>query len=514
MPQVVAIKFYEEMMPRRYHTGEVKDLKLQDFVVAYRDGGEDVGFVAAVEWVSSEQLRLRKDMLGDIARRATETEKEAYFVRKSQERKALTLCKTKAEAQKLPMKVSMVRIDPRTGKYIFHFTSEQRVDFRNLVKELSEELHGRIELWQIGVRDEAKAIDGFGVCGQQTCCSSWLPDFRPINIRMAKTQDINLPPAKLSGQCGRLLCCLSYEVDQYKEMSKGLLPKGATIKVEGRDGVIYDRNILRQTYEVHFQDGGNASVTAGDLTEVRVPEQMKRMAEVFDRTRKPEKEEAGLEETALDDPKGDSSSEDSEPVQRPGKKQNVWNNSASDAPEAELPKPERKKQEPRRREDHRAAAPQKPRPPKVEVSRNDEADEDSEDVAAGGEEGQTEEGQAGERTGRKRTRTRSRRRGRNRTGEPVAGAEASGEASGESAEPAQPRERREARVRPPKPPRAPKPETAGNTGESAEAAGAEGGEGEEKKVGRNRGRRRGGRRRGGKGTPAAEGQGGSQPPTE
>ncbi|MGF1571620.1 MAG: stage 0 sporulation family protein [Sumerlaeia bacterium] len=475
MPQVVAIKFYEEMIPRRYETGGVSDLRVQDFVVAYREGGEDVGFVAAVEWVSSEQLRLRKDMLGQIARRASEKEKEAYFMRKAQERKALTLCKTKAEALKLPMKVSTVRIDPRSGKYIFHFTSEQRVDFRNLVKELSEELHGRIELWQIGVRDEAKAIDGFGVCGQQTCCSSWLPEFRPINIRMAKTQDINLPPAKLSGQCGRLLCCLSYEVDQYKEMSKGLLPKGATIKVEGRDGIIIDRNILRQTYVVHFQDGGNANVTAGDLSEVRVPEQMKRMAEVFDRTRKPEKEEVVQDETALDD-SGDSSAmiETSNEQEKVAEKKR-WEGRGRIRPGGG-------------RGEERQAFKKTPEPTV-----------NTPQTSGGGVDGeQPEEGE--EKQGRKRVRNRSRRRGRNRSAaegttpqdagtSPTASVGTEGEGQ---------KQTRPAKPRPPKI-RPAKNQDAGAPADSSPNPTQDGASDQgEKKPGRNR--RRGGRRRPSKGT--------------
>lgn len=473
MPQVVAIKFYEEMIPKRYHTGEITDLKVQDFVVAYREGGEDVGFVAAVEWASSQQIELRKDMLGSIARRASDKEKEAYFMRKVQERKALTLCKTKAEALKLPMKVSTVRIDPRTGKYIFNFTSEHRVDFRNLVKELSEELHGRIELWQIGVRDEAKTIDGFGVCGQQTCCSSWLPDFRPINIRMAKTQDINLPPAKLSGQCGRLLCCLSYEVDQYKEMSKGLLPKGATIKVEGRDGIIIDRNVLLQTYVVHFQDGGNTTVTAGDLTEVRVPEQMKRMAEVFDRTRKPEKEEAEQEETALDDARNDSTIEDSDPNPIPVRKSQ-----------------ERADREQRREGRVRPAGRSENARPQAKSDTAEQSESGAaEELEAG--EGQAAEGE--EKQGRKRTRNRTRRRNRNRGG--AEGAEGSAGAEAAAAGGDQPQEKRPAKPRPPKvrPPKREQPAGEGEPG--AQASGGDSTEGGEKKS-RSRSRRRGPRRRG------------------
>jgi len=324
MPQLISLKFSEKEMPKRYSVGSVADVKLEDFVVAPRDSSEDIGFVSAIEYVSREQLKLRPDPYAAIIRKASENEVDAFFLRKAAEEKALVLCKEKALEHNLPMKVSMARIDPRSGKHIFHFTSDKRVDFRALVKELSSILRSRIELWQIGVRDEAKAMDGFGVCGLQTCCSSWLPDFRPINIKMAKDQDINLPPSKLSGQCGRLLCCLSYEVDQYREMSDALLPKGATIKLDERDGIIVDRNIINQTYVIYFKDGGTKAVKLEDLQEVRVPDQMKKMADVFRSVeKKPEKQPEFAEApvTSFEDDKKEErrAKQDQKKTERPQK---------------------------------------------------------------------------------------------------------------------------------------------------------------------------------------------------
>ncbi len=281
MPQVISLKFAQEEMPRTYDPNGIEGLALQDFVVAEIEDSQDVGFIAGVEWVSTEQLRLRRGPMKRILRLATDREKEAFFTRKAVERRSLVLCKEKAEEMRLPIKVTTARIDPRDGRIVFRFTSDQRVDFRALVRELSALLKARIELWQIGVRDEAKIVDGFGICGLRTCCSSWLPDFRPITIKMAKDQDINLPPNKLSGQCGRLLCCLSYEVDQYRDMVKALLPKGSTIEVEGREGVIIDRNIIRQSYTVQFPDGGTTIVPAHEDLRARVPEQLKKMSGMF-----------------------------------------------------------------------------------------------------------------------------------------------------------------------------------------------------------------------------------------
>lgn len=283
MPQLLSLKFSQEEMPHLYDPGEVEELRVQDFVVAEREDGEDVGFIAGVEWVSREQLKLRPKAYKRVLRRATDDEKEQYFLRRLLEKKAVAVAKEKAAELRLPMKITTVRYDARDGRLVFLFVSEERVDFRALVRELSLILKTRIELWQIGVRQEAKVVDGFGVCGLKTCCSTWLPEFRPITIKMAKDQDINLPPTKLAGQCGRLLCCLSYEVDQYKEMARQLMPKGATLEVNGQRGVIIDRNIIRQSYTVQFGDGSTSSVPADQAGDAQVPEQMKRMAGVVAR---------------------------------------------------------------------------------------------------------------------------------------------------------------------------------------------------------------------------------------
>lgn len=281
MPQLINLKFAPEEMPRLYDPNGVEGLAPEDFVFAERDKGRDVGFVAGIEWLSSEQLKLRLQAAPRprILRRATDAEKDAFFTRKAMERRALVLCKEVAVQLKLPIKISAARIDPNDGRVVFHFTSDQRIDFRALVSEMSARLKSRIELWQVGVRDEAKKVDGFGVCGLRTCCSAWLPEFRPISLRHARDQEINLPPGKLSGLCGRLLCCLSYEVDQYREMGRKLLPKGATVEVQGRKGVIIDRNILLGKYTLKMEDGPYQVVVADEMGNVRIPDQMKRMAD-------------------------------------------------------------------------------------------------------------------------------------------------------------------------------------------------------------------------------------------
>lgn len=284
-------------MPVTFDPGDLRgNIKPQDFVVVPRGDGEDVAFVACMEYKSSKQLSIRREPYPRVLRRASEEEVSGWWERKAAERRAMVICKEKARDLKLDIKISHVRIDEQERKAIFHFTSDQRVDFRALVKELSALIKLRIELWQIRVRDEARMIDGYGVCGQKTCCSTWLKDFSNIAIRMAKDQDINLPPSKLSGQCGRLLCCLSYEVDQYREMAREALPKGATVKFEDQEWVIMDRNLIAGTYHLTNKTGLHKTVKAADLAdgETKIPEQMQQMGRKVFKARSSGELEASL----------------------------------------------------------------------------------------------------------------------------------------------------------------------------------------------------------------------------
>lgn len=307
MALYVAVKFSQDEMPIIYDPGPLQDLKPQDFVVVPRAGSQDVGFVACLEHKSIHQLKLRREPYPRVARKASPEEVEAWWKRKALEREAMMVCKQKAHELRLDIKISHVRYDMTEPKAVFQFTSEQRVDFRQLVKDLSALLKVRIELWQMGIRDEARFVDGFGVCGLQTCCSTWLTEFRPVSIKMAKDQDISLPPAKLSGQCGRLLCCLSYEVDQYRQMSREALPKGSTVTWEGKEMVIIDRNLIGRTYLITDQQGTYKTVKAEELqgTEVKVPAQMKSMGK---RMGKPNERRSSASATEVQVPDDPSSS--------------------------------------------------------------------------------------------------------------------------------------------------------------------------------------------------------------
>lgn len=163
-------------------------------------------------------------------------------VRKKQ--RALELCQEKIDKHNLVMKLIDVEYTFDNSKIIFYFTADGRVDFRELVKDLAGVFKMRIELRQIGVRDEAKMVGGIGTCGKGLCCHTWLPEFEPVSIKMAKVQNLSLNPTKISGICGRLMCCLKYENDIYYELRKGMPEVGERIKTQDGTALVVETNIL------------------------------------------------------------------------------------------------------------------------------------------------------------------------------------------------------------------------------------------------------------------------------
>lgn len=162
----------------------------------------------------------QKSSAKPIARLASEHDTESYDRQLTNENSAKTFCRERARAMELGMKISKVEFALDCKRATVYFTAENRVDFRHLVEETSKRFSARIKMTQLGARDEAKLLGGVGVCGQTLCCSTWMTSFKPISIQMAKRQNLSLNPSKISGQCGRLLCCLSYENDQYPPLPK------------------------------------------------------------------------------------------------------------------------------------------------------------------------------------------------------------------------------------------------------------------------------------------------------
>lgn len=223
-------------------------LKLGDRVIVETARGIELG-VLEQEPMDVEEEKIVSP-LRNILRQANEEDEVRFRENQEKKEKALELCQEKVDKHELDMKLIDVEYTFDNSKVIFYFTSEGRVDFRDLVKDLAGIFRMRIELRQIGVRDEAKLIGGIGSCGQPLCCHTWLSEFQPVSIKMAKVQNLSLNPTKISGTCSRLMCCLKYENDNYVEMRKGMPEVGERISTIDGDGIVIESNILEGKVKV------------------------------------------------------------------------------------------------------------------------------------------------------------------------------------------------------------------------------------------------------------------------
>jgi cell fate regulator YaaT (PSP1 superfamily) len=201
----------------------------------------------------------------NIIRIASDEDRALARTNAARESEAFRFCQLRVQERKMDMKLVRAEYLFDGSKIIFYFTADGRVDFRELVKDLAHHFHTRIEMRQIGVRDEAKLTGGIGICGRELCCCTFLTEFTPVSVKMAKEQGLALNPNKISGQCGRLLCCLSYEFETYCSMKKCLPKCGRKVQVEGGEGEIVDQNVLAQTVTVRLGDGKKMEVPADQL---------------------------------------------------------------------------------------------------------------------------------------------------------------------------------------------------------------------------------------------------------
>ena len=185
------------------------------------------------------------------------------------EKEAYQICLHKIEEHKLDMKLVGVEQTFDNAKLLFYFTANGRVDFRSLVKDLASVFRTRIELRQIGVRDEAKMLGGLGPCGRPICCGSFLGDFQPVSIKMAKEQNLSLNPTKISGVCGRLMCCLKYEEDHYEQTRKNMPKIGKDVETPDGYGTVIDLNVLKETVTVRVRKGDSSELKTYPVTDVR-----------------------------------------------------------------------------------------------------------------------------------------------------------------------------------------------------------------------------------------------------
>ncbi len=232
------------------------EIERDDYVIVEADKGEDIGYVSQKGHLA--KLKQGKETTQKILRPATEEDVEKIDKRTIKEKEALETCKKKVVEHNLQMKIVDVEIQFDNSKISFFFTADQRVDFRELVKELASIYRTRIELRQIGVRDEARRLGGFGICGLKQCCNSFIKEFEQITTHMARDQQLLLNPTKISGNCGRLLCCLKYELEYYQETNKICPSQGQIVEFgeeNKKKGIVIHTDILKKILSIKTESG-------------------------------------------------------------------------------------------------------------------------------------------------------------------------------------------------------------------------------------------------------------------
>ena len=267
MATVIGVRFKKAGKVYYFSPGEVWPAP-GEFVIVETTRGIELGeVVTGAREVADEKLVAP---LKNVIRKATDEDLQVQATNEEREKEAFQICVQKIEQHKLEMKLVSVEYTFDDSKIIFYFTANGRVDFRDLVKDLAGIFHMRIELRQIGVRDEAKMLGGLGACGRQICCGAFLGDFQPVSIKMAKEQNLSLNPTKISGQCGRLMCCLKYEQDYYEETLKKLPRVGKDIMTPDGVGIVTEINVLRERVKVRVKTGDDTfEVKEYELPDVR-----------------------------------------------------------------------------------------------------------------------------------------------------------------------------------------------------------------------------------------------------
>ena len=272
MKKIVGVRFRKPGKVYFFDPGYLH-LKIKDKVIVETSQGEDIGEIS----ISSRLLPNEKvaKPLKKIIRLANPRDLKKLKENEEKEKKAFELCEKKIKEHKLKMKLVEVEFKFDNSKVIFYFTADGRIDFRDLVKDLASVYRTRIELRQIGVRDEVRKIGGNGVCGRQLCCCTFLNDFDMVSIKMAKEQSASLNPSKISGNCGRLMCCLKYEQNVYEEKNKRLPKMGAIVKTEDGEGVVCGVEALKEVINVQFdnEDGIKSykKYNAADIKVIKNP---------------------------------------------------------------------------------------------------------------------------------------------------------------------------------------------------------------------------------------------------
>lgn len=258
MPEIFGVRFREVGKISYLSYGGSENLKVGDIVIAETKRGEENGKILAR--VPTENFSDLADPAEKIIRKATKEDLKSIEDKAEEEKKAEAICREKIEEHKLNMKLIDVEYIFGRNKIIFYFVSDNRVDFRNLVKDLARIFRVRIELRQVGIRDEAKMLGGLGPCGKCLCCGTFLNDFQPVSIKMAKDQGVSLNPTKLSGLCGRLMCCLKYEEDTYRELLSQMPEIGQKVSTPEGVGEVVDQLVIKSQVKVSLEDQQVSSI--------------------------------------------------------------------------------------------------------------------------------------------------------------------------------------------------------------------------------------------------------------
>ena len=240
-----------------------------DYVLVETSRGIEFGeVVTGIKEIDDAMLQ---SPLKPVVRIASAEDLQHFKDNEAAEKEAYQVCQKKISEHKLDMKLVSVEYTFDNSKILFYFTANGRVDFRSLVKDLASVFKTRIELRQIGVRDEAKMLGGLGICGRPICCGAFLGDFQPVSIKMAKEQNLSLNPTKISGVCGRLMCCLKYEQDQYEAIRKKMPKVGKEVITPDGPGVVWELNVIKETVRVRIQKGDSSELRDYPMEDVQRP---------------------------------------------------------------------------------------------------------------------------------------------------------------------------------------------------------------------------------------------------
>ncbi len=276
MKNIVGVRFKKPGKIYFFDPGDLKINKNSNVIVETANG-EAYGEAVIVNRLIPENKIVSP--LKPVVRVATYKDIKHYEDNKRKEKEAMKICLEKIQKHKLDMKLIDVEYKFDNSKILFYFTADGRIDFRELVKDLAAIFKVRIELRQIGVRDEIKRMGGNGVCGRELCCCSFLGNFETVSIKMAKEQNISLNPSKISGNCGRLMCCLKYEQNVYEEKLQRLPKIGAIVETEEGQGEVCSVETLKERIKVKFKDGDGGYYKRYTLPEIKIIKNIERKSE-------------------------------------------------------------------------------------------------------------------------------------------------------------------------------------------------------------------------------------------